>query len=70
MSMPPEFKHQCAVLAARHPPEIADAIYAAVEAEDHDALDDALQAALDASDERLDQIREARLLQNKLMGRV
>lgn len=70
MAMPPEFKYQCAALAENQSSEIATAIHRALEADDHDALDDALQLAVDASDRRLDSLRQARLLQNKLMGRV
>lgn len=70
MGMPPEFKYQCATLAENQSSEIATAIHRALEAENHDALDDALQLAVDASDLRLDSLRQARLLQNKLMGRV
>jgi len=70
MPMPDDFKKQCYALATNQPEEHAAAICAAVDAEDHEALDRALQDAADAADRRIDRLREVRLLQNKLMGVV
>lgn len=68
MPMPESFKDHCRAVATKQPDEIAHAIRVAVDAEDHEALDDALAAAEDAADLRLEKLRDIRVLTNKLRG--
>lgn len=70
MPMPDSFKDHCRAVASKQPDEIAHRIRVAVDAEDHDALDDALQAAENAAGLRLEKLRDIRVLTNKLTGGI